>query len=843
MSLSLIRVIGVVALLGYVALLGPVLRASRRRAGRSFALFFIATLVWQAGVTVVSFAPNPQLALSAYLLTIGLGTGISLFFAQFARDFLGVRSRPWIMQLGYVLFGLMALWMVLGGAYVVTEIYRSPVTGLWLPVFGPLMAVYAAAVYLYTAYGAALLLRYHQRATSTFERNRIRFLLFGLLILVAGSLANLSPVLRPYPVDMILNALFAFTIAYAILRYQLLDISVVVRKGLVYSLLTATIGALYFLGVFLALNLFHVVTGYQIFLLSLFLAAVTAVVMQPLRDAMQSWLDRLFFREKYDAGLMLKRLSRTAASVLQIDRLTEMILYDVLETMHISSGALFIKDEKGGDYRLSAYRGSDPNPGGLSHIRHDSPVISWLSSRQTALTSRVLETNPSFIGLWTRERDDLKRLKAELLVPLLAAGKLIGVLVLGPKLSETSFTREEQLILDTLANQTAVAVENARLFSETAAEKERTATIVEQAFTGIILLDSELRVVGLNPAAEAIINCDSAKAVGAPISDVLGGSILNERGSLQRAMATGQRVAPREEMLAVGERRRDVLLGVAPLRDGYLLSLADVTQLKEVDRLKSDIVANVSHEFRTPLAIIKAYSELLMDDAQGGNASSRHEYLEIIDAETDRLAGMVSGLLDLARLEAGRGSIVLTPINLADVIAEVDELLQPQAADRAVAVNVAIAPDLPILQANRELLIAMVSNLTGNAIKFSQPGGRVDVVARQADGFVVLQVRDRGIGMSEEDLAHLFEKFYRGSTAKAAGVRGTGLGLVLTKEATEAHGGTIAVESHLGVGTCFTVTLPVGNTLNVTRPEGRPTEEAWLADPLLVTSAEPLVGA
>ena len=136
-------------------------------------------------------------------------------------------------------------------------------------------------------------------------------------------------------------------------------------------------------------------------------------------------------------------------------------------------------------------------------------------------------------------------------------------------------------------------------------------------------------------------------------------------------MSTGQRVVPREVALVAGDRPRDVLLGVTPLRDGYLLSLADVTQLKEVDRLKSDIVANVSHEFRTPLAIIKAYSELLMDDQQGGTAASRHEYLAIIDAETDRLAGMVSGLLDLARLEAGRGAITMVPVCLGEVVTEV----------------------------------------------------------------------------------------------------------------------------------------------------------------------------
>ena len=264
--------------------------------------------------------------MTAYSITVGLGLGISLFFAQFARDLLGVRGHRWIMPVGYLIFGSMAIWIILGGPYVITEIFRSPVSGLWLPAFGPLIVAYAGVVYLYIAYGAILLIAHHRRANSAMERNHIRYLLLGLFFLVAGSLANLSPALRPYPVDMVMNALFAFLIAYAILRFQLLDISVVIRKGLLYSILTTTITAVYFLFVFLAINLFHAVTNYQIFLLSLFLAALTAVAMQPLRDKMQAWLDKRFFREKYDAGLMLKRLSRTAASVLQIDKLTEMIL-------------------------------------------------------------------------------------------------------------------------------------------------------------------------------------------------------------------------------------------------------------------------------------------------------------------------------------------------------------------------------------------------------------------------------------------------------------------------------------------------------------------------------------
>ena len=172
-----------------------------------------------------------------------------------------------------------------------------------------------------------------------------------------------------------------------------------------------------------------------------------------------------------------------------------------------------------------------------------------------------------------------------------------------------------------------------------------------------------------------------------------------------------------------GDRPCDVLLGVAPLKDGFLLSLADITQIKEADRFKSDIVANVSHEFRTPLAIIKAYSELLMDEEGADDAALRREFLSVIDSETNRLTGLVSDLLDLARLEARRGVEEMAPVAMAEVVDEVIAEARFQADAREVTLDTEVAAALPTVKGNKPLLVTMLRNLVGNAIKFSQPGG------------------------------------------------------------------------------------------------------------------------
>jgi len=167
----------------------------------------------------------------------------------------------------------------------------------------------------------------------------------------------------------------------------------------------------------------------------------------------------------------------------------------------------------------------------------------------------------------------------------------------------------------------------------------------------------------------------------------------------------------------------------------------------------------------------------------------------------------------------------MLPTSLGEVVTDVAKMLQTQARLHNLVMNVDVPRDLPLLRANRELLITMIRNLLGNAVKFSPDGGRVDVSARQQGNLVLVKVADQGIGISEEDLPHLFEKFYRGAAAKAAGIRGTGLGLVLTKQAVEVHGGTISVASQLGRGTCFTLSLPVDGGGALAQPGSGPEGE------------------
>jgi PAS domain S-box-containing protein len=888
-----------------------------------------------------------------------------------------------LVRFGLVLWVVTSILIIFERPHFITGVYWNSTTNFYLMDFGPLSWMLGVPSYFFLIYSVVKLCWGYRRATSRNERHRIGILLIGLSLVILGTLANFVTPLKPYPVDIAANVLNALLIGYAILRYQLLDISVVVRKGLMYTLPTAALGAAYFLMVYLAVNLFHAATGIRMLVVSLAMAAVAGVVARPLWDRFQRGVDRLFFREKYDEGVMLQRLSRTVASVLDVDDLTQMILDDIAATMYIVRAAFYLKREAGGEFRLAAQRG-------LAHIngqtmRRDHPLVGWLSRRGTALTRDEVEAAPQFKALWAREREQMDLIGAELFVPLLVRGELIGILILGPRRSELPYSPYEKLTLVMLANQTAVAVENARMFSheqrkvrqssalleiaeavgatldldhllelmtqktaevcgvdrctillldaqrrmltplmtqsrdraeepgswhvfknsshtdtidytpllkrmledrqpvivdaeslepipaswieplgaksllavplvskdvviglmaldhmesgrgfsdeqvglattigsqvasaienarlyeEVVKERDRSETILEEAFAGLMVIDPEMRIVSMNAGAAAMSGYAPEDVLHKRLPEVFGPDLWSEGSLLQRAMASGTRVDPAEAVLVGGDGPRDVLLGVAALRDGYLLSLADITYLKAVDRLRSDIIANVSHELRTPLASIKAYTELLLDDLENGGEGNS-QFLSIIDRESDRLAGLINDLLDLSRLEQGKFDLQKEPLDIADVVSDVVCSLEVQLREGDITIEVDMPDDLPTVLANQPLMTTLVKNLLSNAIKFSPKGGQVSLVVQEGARTLELEVADQGIGISSEELPHLFEKFYRTEAARLSGISGTGLGLVLVKEAVKAHGGGIAVESEVGTGTRFSVSLPL----------------------------------
>jgi len=427
-----------------------------------FLLNLAVMALWQGSALVVSLTRDAQTALTWYTIMSALVLGQFTVYFAFVRAFLRIKGRRGVLSSGIIVWALSSILVAVNRPQIIADVYWNDFTHFFMPIFGPLAMIVGIPNYCFLMYTVATLCRGYREARSAIERSRIQYLLLGLTVVVLGTLANFAPPSKAYPMDLMANVTNAVLIAYAIFRYPLLDIIGVIRKGLLYSIPTAIIGAGYFLVISVAMRLFQGFAGPQILVLSVLVAIISGGAAQPLRDRAQLWIDRLFFREKHDCWLMLQRLSRTATSVLDPDRLTNMILDEVTTTIHIERAAFFLRQEGSREFRLVAQRGLEQNPG--LRLRRDHPVVDWLSSHEHALTRHDVEVMPQFRSLWGQGSEDLERMGAELIIPLRAKGELVGVLAVGPKLSEEAYSQDDQLTLTTLANQTAIAIENARLY-------------------------------------------------------------------------------------------------------------------------------------------------------------------------------------------------------------------------------------------------------------------------------------------------------------------------------------------------------------------------------------------
>jgi PAS domain S-box-containing protein len=236
-------------------------------------------------------------------------------------------------------------------------------------------------------------------------------------------------------------------------------------------------------------------------------------------------------------------------------------------------------------------------------------------------------------------------------------------------------------------------------------------------------------------------------------------------------------------------------------------------RLRSLDRLKDEFVALVSHELRTPLTSIRGYLELVLDDADQ-LASEHQEFLQIVDRNVDRLLHLVSDLLLVAQVDAGKLSFEFTDVDLVSLVTQCVQAAQPAAEDAGVELSMGATPADPIV-CDPSRIGQLLDNLISNAIKFTPAGGRVDVVVDASGDSAVIEVRDTGYGIAAEDQAQLFERFFRTQSASDLAIAGTGLGLSIAKAIVDAHGGAITVESAAGSGTTFRVVLPLVPTPHV----------------------------
>ncbi len=341
-------------------------------------------------------------------------------------------------------------------------------------------------------------------------------------------------------------------------------------------------------------------------------------------------------------------------------------------------------------------------------------------------------------------------------------------------------------------------------------QKNELEAVLSSMVEGVFGVDTEEHVIGMNPAAGNILGCDRSRVQGRSVQEVLRHSDLQR--FVQQALSSEERI---EKDITLYSQEERILWGLGtPLRDGEgrrigaLIVLNDVTRLRKLENIRRDFVANVSHELKTPITAIKGFVETLREGPDK-SPEEADRFLKIVEKHTERLETIIEDLLSLSRIEGEeeREEIGLEYHTVKEVLLAAAQALQVKAESKNVPLRISCGEQVKA-KINVPLLEQAMVNLLDNAVKHSEPEKEVHIEVEAQEAVILIHVHDQGCGIERKHLDRLFERFYRVDKARSRKLGGTGLGLAIVKHIMQAHGGSVSVKSHPGLGSTFTLHLP-----------------------------------
>lgn len=498
-------------------------------------------------------------------------------------------------------------------------------------------------------------------------------------------------------------------------------------------------------------------------------------------------------------------ISRAITSQLDINEVLRLILQAAVEMLDGQAGLVALA-EPDGAYRIrESYGVAKPI------LERLAPILSETGNAREAaqLLERSLVSIARQVGVGFWQVVSL---------PLKVGEEGLGTLYIF-RVRGGAFSANDRQILQSFADQAAVAVNNARLYQQVAQEKRRLDAILEFNGDGVAILDGAHHITTFNRALSRMTAVCAADAIGRKFEDVV--PIANRRAgtTLDEAEANGWPLVGASTPLFIeGDVARadgklaSVEINFAPLlgRDGQLVniiaSVRDITRFREADEMKSTFISIVSHELKTPVALIKGYASTLRRSDAKWDEDTLRDSLQVIEEESDRLARLIDDLLDASRIQSGNFKLAKVELDIDRLATDVVRRFQSQTAKHTLIADV--PPDLPLVYADEARITQVLSNLLSNAIKYSPAGGEIRVTSKVTPLEVVVCVSDPGGGIATEDQKQLFTRFFRANNALTRKTQGAGLGLYLSKAIVDAHGGRMWVDSDGKHGSKFSFSLP-----------------------------------
>jgi len=825
---------------------------------RSFAAYAFSLSLWSLSAFLFEVLSSRELLILAGRMAFFLGGfsgAVSIaFIIIFCQE---DRSKPILIKtLPVFLIGL--VFSALGFTpLVMKDIVLRP----WGndTVLAPGYKIYVFYISVIQGFGIIKLVQRYKKVKRGLEQLQIKYLVFafGIIFPIGGFLAGYLPFIthsgKYFYLGNLSSIFIASLITYAIIRHRLLEIEVVVSRTL--SLIVAVLGIfslLLALDYFLY-NILHLPKPLSI----LFSAIILTILIGVFQQNLDTWVKRIFFKDIFGYQIALKDFSHQLTTILDLPRLENFIVERIGQIMRIDKVSLLLLDDKQEEYRSvttyppekdssqETFMSQGPQramkitpspllPGegerlrvkelfsGGKNIPIDSPACKRLRERQEILVldelSRFLPEKESHAMA-----QDFHRLSSKLLIPLIYRGELKGIISLGSKLKGGIYSDDDINLLEAIRNEAGLALENAKLYNEVLVMRNNYEMILQQMDSGVIAANPEGIVVTFNSRAGEILDLEPQAILGQKI-DRLGDKIAN----MFRQTLRGQRYYNKTLPFNLTAMKEKKILSISSscIKDregeisGGLLVFSDIT---EISRLEEEVrqreklatvgsmAARVAHEIRNPLVSIKTFCQVLPDKYQ--DQGFREVFLPLVIKEVDRITNITEDLLSLSRVSPK----VLKSVAIGAVLEESLALVKKELRDKEILVNKNYTQENIILLTDPDKLKQVFLNLFNNSIQAMDKGGtltistelenngqKLEFPSHQANSQIVfIRISDTGRGIPEEYLSDIFEPFF---TTKE---KGTGLGLVISKEIVNELKGSIEVESQPGAGSTFIIRLPL----------------------------------
>ena len=655
-----------------------------------------------------------------------------------------------------------------------------------------------------------------RRSRSGVLRQQLKWLTGGTL---AGSLPFSLLYILPFAFDAATKSWMQFTalslvliplcFGYAIIRYRLMDVDIIFKRGLAYTAATAAVAAIYFALVALIAQIFPLQSSGPV--TGMIAIVVAAFLFQPFREGIQARLDRFFYRDRLDYRRTLIEFGSTLTNEVRLEPMLGSVMDRVSQTLLVDRLAIFVEDQE--------------NPGAMRLARSMGVRLSEpLNLTFIAPTRQEFARGPIFFESPRSARDvsesvrrTLEQLDLNYFIPCRIREHTVAVLGLGKTVDGDFLSSDDVELVQTIAGYVAIALDNSQLYTsleqkalEVARLKDFSENIVESLNVGVLAIDLEGTVEAWNTRMEQLFGVARNDAVGRPLSELLPPELVHEiasRGDQEQVTGIYKHRLVHQGKSVVINVSITPLVGKSAERIGRLLLFDDVTQrdrmeeqLTQTEKLTSLglLAAGVAHEVNTPLAVISNYIQMLAKQMPEGDP--RHTIIDKIVKQTFRASEIVNNLLNFSRTGPGE----LADVDLNRVVEETLSLVAHPLKASQIQVVKQLTEGIPPVRGSANKLQQVFLNLFLNARDAMPSGGMLEVRSAAHNGSVEVEVADTGNGITREHIHKIFDPFF---TTKTSG-RGTGLGLSVSYGIIKEHAGKIDVRSTPGRGTSFHVEFP-----------------------------------